>query len=71
MKNLGRVRNLARLDHLSLSKVPLMVEKPKFDFIFSFDHIILKLADKVDMDEVLDEFEHCLDQYIYFRVTPH
>ena len=42
-----------------------------FDFIldfiisiFSFDRIILKLADKVDMDEVLDKFENCPDQII-------
>ena len=32
--------------------------------------ISLKLADKVDMNEVLDEFENCLDQIIYFRFTP-
>ena len=35
---------------------------------FSFDQIILKLADKVDMDEVLDKFDDCPDQIIYFRV---
>ena len=29
----------------------------------------MKLADKVDMDDVLDEFENCPDQIIYFRVT--
>ena len=36
---------------------------------FSFDLVILKLADKVDMDEVLDKLENCPDQIIYFSVT--
>ena len=34
-----------------------------------FDPIILKLADKLDMDDHLDEFENLLDHIIYFRVT--
>ena len=28
---------------------------------FSFDQIFLKLADKVDMDEILDEFKNWQD----------
>ena len=41
---------------------PLLPQKSLFDFChqrnsFSFDWIFLKLEDKVDMDEILDEFE--------------
>ena len=36
---------------------------------FSFDWIILELADKVDMGEVLDEFEKRPDLIVYLRVT--
>ena len=51
-----------------------LLKKPIFDFLFSITRssvnwIILKLADKMDMDEVLDEFENCTDQIINFRVT--
>ena len=31
--------------------------------------MFLELADKVDMDEILEEFENCPDLIIYFRVT--
>ena len=52
---------------------PGLLKKLKFDYhqnnLFSFDWIILKLADKVDMDEVFNKFENCQDQIIYFRVT--
>ena len=34
----------------------------------TFDRMFLELADKVDMDEILEEFENCPDQIIYFRV---
>ena len=57
-----------------LTYVSLIVKKSLYltyhqHNLFSFDWIILKLADKVDMDEVLDKFENCPDQIIYFRVT--
>ena len=56
---------------------PLDCEKKKEAFIwlyhqrnsFNFDWIILELADKVEMDEVLNEFKNCPDQVICFRVT--
>ena len=53
---------------------PWFVKKKTFFFLlylqhnlFIFDQIFLKLADKMPMDEVLDEFENSPDQIIYFR----
>ena len=34
--------------------------------MFSFDRLILELADKADIDVVLDEIKNCPDQVIYF-----
>ena len=36
---------------------------------FNFDRIILTLADKMDMDEIWDEFENWPNRIIYVRVT--
>ena len=37
---------------------------------FSFDWMFLKLAGKVDMDEILDEFENWPDQIINLSYIP-
>ena len=48
-------------------------KKPLFDFVvsrtFSFNQIFLKVADKVNMDEIPDKFENCLDRIINLTVT--
>ena len=36
----------------------------------NFDYIFLKLADKLDMDKISDEFKYWLDRNINLRVTP-
>ena len=50
---------------------PLLLKKPIFDIsiTYNLDQIILKLADKVDLDEMLDKFVNCPDQIIYYSVT--
>ena len=38
--------------------------------MFSFDQIFLKLADKLDMDKILDEVENWPDQIINLSPVP-
>ena len=57
---------------INLSYVPLIVENASVCLChqcnsFSFDWLFLKLADKVDMDEILNKFDNWPDQIINFR----
>ena len=57
---------------INLSYIPFIAEKVSDCHqhnLLSFDRIFLQLTDKVEMDEVLDEFENCPGQIIYFTVT--
>ena len=63
-----------KLVSLVLSYVPLIAKKPLFDFVISITHSVLirsfpKLANNVDMDELLDEFKNYPDWVINSRVT--
>ena len=55
---------------ICLSYFPLILKKKTiFDFkcqynSFSFNRIILKLADKVDINDILEVYENCLAQII-------
>ena len=54
--------------------IPLINEQSLFDFCHQhnslyFDQIFLKLADKVDMNDISHEFENLLDWIISLRVT--
>ena len=58
---------------LIIECIPLIVKKAFVCLChqhnsFSFDRICLKLADKVDMDEILDEFENWPDRVSTVRV---
>ena len=64
----------AMIGSLFLIQVPLIAEKVSVSLchqhnLFIVDRIILQLADKVDMDKVLDEFEYCPDHIICCSVT--
>ena len=53
---------------------PWLLKKPLFGFVismsFRFNHIFLKLADKVDINEIWEKIENWPDRNIDLRVTP-